>query len=91
MNINLLNEVVMEIKNEAGQVFRAQFPNGISLQECFNALKTFADRIIAMAQENEQKASASASVDAQDTPAGQSDGAESPADQPVQADESATA
>ncbi len=56
MSINLLNEVVMEIKNEAGQVFRAHFPNGVSLQECFEALRTFAEKIVAMGQENEQKA-----------------------------------
>lgn len=60
MSINLLNEIVMEFKNEAGQVFRAQFPNGVSLQECFNALKSFADQIIAMGQENEKQATASA-------------------------------
>lgn len=60
MSINLLNEIVMEFKNEAGQPFRAHFPNGVSLQECFNALKTFADQIIAMGQENEKQAAASA-------------------------------
>ena len=58
MSVNLLNEVVMEIKNEAGQVFRAQFPNGVTLQECFNALKVFAEQIIAMGQENEKQAAA---------------------------------
>jgi hypothetical protein len=65
MSINLLNEVVMEIKNEAGQVFRAQFPNGVTLQECFSALKAFADHIIAMGQENEQKAQAAAAAAAE--------------------------
>jgi hypothetical protein len=75
MSINLLNEVVMEIKNEAGQVFRAQFPNGVTLQECFGALKAFADQIITMGQENEQKAQA-AQAAAGEQPASQ--------DQPIE-------
>jgi hypothetical protein len=62
MNVNLLNEVVMEIKNEAGQIFRAQFPNGITLQECLNALQTFAHQIIAMGQENDKRAAEAAAA-----------------------------
>ena len=55
MSVNLLNEFVMEIKNEAGLAFRAHFPNGVTAQECFDALKTFAEKIVEISNENKAK------------------------------------
>jgi hypothetical protein len=52
MSLNLRNEVVMELEN-AGKAFRAHFPAGSTYQECFDALKQFADKIMEMSNSSQ--------------------------------------
>jgi hypothetical protein len=61
MSLNLRNEVVMELEN-AGKAFRAHFPAGSTYQECFDALKQFADKIMEMSNPSSPEGSAEASA-----------------------------
>jgi|ERR1700678_570750 len=60
MSLNLRNEIVMEVQQvdpsspeglcRTGKFFRAHFPAGATYQECFEALRQFADKILEMSK-----------------------------------------
>jgi hypothetical protein len=53
MSLNLRNEIVMTAQL-AEKEFRAHFPAGASYQECFDALRQFADKILEMSKAYEE-------------------------------------
>lgn len=68
MSINLRNEIVMEVQT-AEKFFRAHFPAGASYQECFDALRQFADKVIEMSKAYEESSSsAKATADGAGSP-----------------------
>lgn len=54
MSLNLRNEVVMELQL-AEKPFRVHFPAGSTYQECFDALRQFADKILEMSKAYEEQ------------------------------------
>lgn len=68
MSINLRNEIVMEVQT-AEKFFRAHFPAGASYQECFDALRQFADKILEMSKAYEESQQAQQAQQAPAQPA----------------------
>lgn len=60
--MNLFNEVIMEIIKD-GKSFRAHFPMGATNQDCFDALRSFADKIIEISEANRAHQEAQAAQD----------------------------
>jgi hypothetical protein len=67
MSLNLRNEVVMEIQN-AEKSFRAHFPGGSTYQECFDALKQFAEKVLEMSKAYEAQLVPQQPIDPSQTP-----------------------